>query len=56
MGFKRIKNKLKDDCELCFGEKGGVPGNENIHYVSVQGTNIKYTVKVCDYCSSKWFS
>ena len=32
---------MKDSCEVCYGEKGGVPGNENL---------IKGFV-VCDYCS-----
>lgn len=56
MGLKRIKNRPKDNCEVCLGEKGGVPGNENIHHISVNGTSLKYTIKVCDYCHSKWFS
>jgi hypothetical protein len=34
---------VKDACEVCKGESGGVPGNENI----VNG------VVMCDYCSSK---
>src|ERR1700733_12074470 len=34
-----------DACEICHGEKGGVPGNENI--VTVDGVK-----KIaCDYCS-----
>jgi hypothetical protein len=32
----------KDDCERCLGERGGVPGNENI----VDG------VVLCDYCTA----
>ena len=30
----------KDSCEVCHGERGGVPGNENV----ING------VTVCDYC------
>ena len=55
MGLKRIK-KIKDKCEICHGNEGGVPGNENIHYVSVDNKHKTYSVIVCDYCSSKWFS
>ena len=55
MGFKRIRH-VKDNCEVCNGDKGGVRGNENIHYVSVLNSPLKYTVIACDYCSSKWFS
>lgn len=36
---------VRDSCELCHGEKRGVPGNENI--VDING---KLTF-VCDYCS-----
>ena len=35
--------RIKDDCEVCKGESGGVQGNENI----INGT------PVCDYCSAK---
>lgn len=55
MGLKRIK-RIKDSCEICNGDRGGVPGNENIHYISVMGTAIKYSIIACDYCSSEWFS
>ena len=34
----------KDGCEICQGENGGVPGNENI----IGG------LTVCDYCTSAW--
>lgn len=32
----------RDNCQICHGEKGGVPGNENI---------VDSTV-MCDYCHS----
>lgn len=36
----------KDKCQCCLGEKGGVPGNEN---VLADGTIL------CDYCTvEKW--
>lgn len=35
----------RDGCELCKGERGGVPGNENV----ING------VVVCDYCSALLF-
>jgi hypothetical protein len=35
---------MKDNCELCEGEKGGIPGNENIGWVDGKRT------VVCDYC------
>ena len=35
--------KAQDDCEVCHGTKGGVPGNENI----VDGKVI------CDYCHAE---
>lgn len=54
-GFKRIK-KVLDNCQICSGLEGGVLGNENIYFVSVMGTTIKYKVMVCDYCSLKHFS
>jgi hypothetical protein len=41
-----------DACEVCFGERGGVPGNENI--VPVPGTS-KKTV-MCDYCHADYMS
>lgn len=31
-----------DDCQFCLGQKGGVPGNENI----IGG------ITVCDYCTT----
>ena len=35
-----------DACEICFGEKGGVPGNENI-------VTVDEVEKIaCDYCTS----
>lgn len=34
--------KLRDNCEICSGSRGGAPGNENI----IKG------VVMCDYCSS----
>ncbi len=34
----------KDACEICKGESGGVPGNENL--IKVDGK----VVKMCDYC------
>lgn len=34
------KNPALDNCEVCHGERGGVPGNENV----VNG------VIICDYC------
>jgi hypothetical protein len=34
---------VRDECEECKGESGGVPGNENV----VDGRVL------CDYCSSK---
>lgn len=33
----------KDACEICHGESGGTPGNENI----IEGK------VVCDYCHAK---
>ena len=36
----------KDRCEICYGEKGGVYGNENI----IGG------LRVCDYCTAIWES
>ncbi len=41
---------MKDACEICHGEKGGVPGNENV--LEIGG---KRTV-VCDYCSVPFFN
>jgi hypothetical protein len=43
--IRRVLQEMKEDrerdnCEICGGEKGGVPGNENI----VDG------VRMCDYC------
>jgi hypothetical protein len=32
-----------DDCEVCLGRNGGVPGNENI----VDG------IVMCDYCAAQ---
>ncbi len=55
MPFKRIR-KVLDNCEVCNGKRGGTPGNENICNVTVAGTPIKYTITVCDYCHSDWFS
>lgn len=57
MPFKRIRNYIvKDKCEVCNGDKGGIPGNENIHYISVLNSSIRDVVIACDYCSAKWFS
>ena len=55
--FQRIKKGMhrKDNCEVCRGAKGGIPGNENIHYVSVLGSTAKCKIVACDYCSSEWF-
>ena len=39
-----------DACEICFGTKGGVPGNEII--VPVPGTD-RVTV-MCDYCHAEY--
>ena len=33
---------VRDRCQICHGNKGGVPGNENV----VEG------VVMCDYCSA----
>lgn len=46
----------KDKCEVCRGAKGGIPGNENIHYVSARGSTATVKIIACDYCSSEWFS
>ena len=37
------KHALRDNCEICHGIKGGVPGNENI----IDGK------RVCDYCHAE---
>jgi hypothetical protein len=34
------KYAVRDKCETCNGEKGGVPGNENIEHGRL----------ICDYC------
>lgn len=39
-GEDEPKARERDACEVCHGERGGVPGNENI----VEG------VTCCDYC------
>ena len=39
--FRKI-DKLRDNCEVCHGERGGVRGNENVIDGKV----------MCDYCSS----
>ncbi len=41
---KNKDGKVKDKCEICKGERGGIPGNENI----VKGTII------CDYCHADY--
>ncbi|MHA2062901.1 MAG: hypothetical protein ACXABY_00805 [Candidatus Thorarchaeota archaeon] len=38
---RKKMRKCKDKCEVCLGEKGGVPGNENV----IDGKVL------CDYCS-----
>lgn len=50
--FDRLKNDLltdlKDDCDVCEGTSGGVPGNENL--VRIDGE----FVSMCDYCHSNY--
>jgi hypothetical protein len=36
-----------DSCQLCYGEKGGEPGNENIYMQEPEH------VLVCDYCHAE---
>lgn len=36
--------RLRDRCEICYGHKGGVRGNENIVYV------FGNKIRMCDYC------
>jgi len=38
--------RLRDRCQVCFGTRGGVRGNENV--IEVEG----HKVVMCDYCSS----
>lgn len=44
--YEFFNSFLKDKCQVCFGKKGGVRGNENI--VNVNGKKII----MCDYCSA----
>ena len=45
--FERLtKDVLIDDCDICEGAKGGIPGNENL--IRVDGE----FVSMCDYCHS----
>lgn len=40
------KLRVRDHCEVCHGERGGVRGNENVEEVDGQ------RVVMCDYCSA----
>ncbi len=43
MSFQCVtKSNLRDKCEVCYGERGGVPGNENIIAGKI----------MCDFCSA----
>lgn len=40
--IREFDSFVRDKCQVCRGERGGMPGNENI----------MYGMTVCDYCSS----
>lgn len=43
--YQFVNSFLKDKCQVCFGKRGGVRGNENI----ITLNDIK--IIMCDYCT-----
>lgn len=47
---KDVLSDFKDDCDVCEGARGGIPGNENLIRIDGEFTSM------CDYCHTDYIN